>query len=43
MKEEQADLLVLGGHGHSGIKDWLYGETVNQVRHKVHIPVLVVA
>lgn len=43
VKEEQADLLVLGGHGHSGIKDWLYGETVNQVRHKVHIPVLVVA
>lgn len=43
VKEEQADLLILGGHGHSGIKDWLYGETVNQVRHKVSIPVLVVA
>ncbi|SIO54600.1 Nramp family divalent metal transporter [Chitinophaga niabensis] len=42
VKQEKADLLVLGGHGHTGIKDWIYGETVNNVRHYVHIPVLVV-
>jgi manganese transport protein len=42
VKEEKADFLVLGGHGHTGIKDWIYGETTNQVRHKVKIPVLVV-
>jgi manganese transport protein len=42
VKEEKADFLVLGGHGHTGIKDWIYGETTNQVRHKVRIPVLVV-
>jgi manganese transport protein len=42
VKEQQADLLVLGGHGHRGLKDWLYGETVNYVRHYVHIPVLIV-
>jgi manganese transport protein len=42
VKEERADFLVLGGHGHTGIKDWIYGETTNQVRHKVRIPVLVV-
>ncbi|MVT11517.1 Nramp family divalent metal transporter [Chitinophaga tropicalis] len=42
VKEEEADFLVLGGHGHTGIKDWIYGETTNQVRHKVRIPVLVV-
>ncbi len=40
--EEKADFLVLGGHGHRGFKDWLYGETANQVRHQVRIPVLVV-
>ena len=40
--EENADFLVLGGHGHRGFKDWLYGETTNQVRHRVKIPVLVV-
>lgn len=42
VKAERADFLVLGGHGHTGIKDWIYGETTNQVRHKVKIPVLVV-
>ncbi|WP_143305227.1 Nramp family divalent metal transporter [Chitinophaga vietnamensis] len=42
VKEEHADFLVLGGHGHRGIKDWIYGETANQVRHRVSVPVLVV-
>lgn len=42
VKEEKADFLVLGGHGHTGIKDWIYGETANQVRHQVKIPVLIV-
>lgn len=42
VKDEKADFLVLGGHGHTGIKDWIYGETANQVRHHVRIPVLVV-
>ena len=42
VKEEQADMLVIGAHGHSGVKDWLYGETINTVRHELRIPVLVV-
>lgn len=42
VQENKADLLVLGGHGHTGIRDWIYGETVNSVRHFVHIPVLIV-
>ncbi|MFY0254855.1 Nramp family divalent metal transporter [Chitinophaga sp. 30R24] len=42
VQEENADFLVLGGHGHRGFKDWLYGETANQVRHRVKVPVLVV-
>ena len=37
-----ADMLVIGAHGHRGIKDLLYGETVNAVRHDLKIPVLVV-
>ena len=36
------DLLVLGGHGHTGFKDLLFGTTVDSVRHKVNIPVLIV-
>ena len=42
INEESADILVIGAHGHSGIKDWLYGETINSVRHEVRIPVLIV-
>lgn len=42
-REQQADMLVIGAHGHSGIKDLLYGETVDAVRHEVKIPVLVVS
>lgn len=42
VKEQQADLLVIGAHGHRGFKDILYGETVNAVRHGLNIPVLVV-
>jgi manganese transport protein len=40
--EYNADLLVIGAHGHRGLKDLLYGETVNAVRHDLKIPVFVV-
>lgn len=42
VQDEDADLLVMGAHGHRGIKDLLYGETINKVRHELKIPVLVV-
>ena len=37
-----ADLIVMGAHGHRGIKDLIFGNTINGVRHEVKIPVLVV-
>jgi len=40
--EEGAEILVIGAHGHSGLKDFIYGETVNTVRHELQIPVLIV-
>jgi manganese transport protein len=43
VKDENADLLVIGAHGHTGLKDWIYGETINSVRHELKIPVLVVS
>jgi len=43
VKEAAADLLVIGAHGHSGVKDWFYGETIDAVRHKLKIPVLIVS
>ena len=40
--ELQPDLVVMGAHGHTGIKDIIFGTTINGVRHKVNAPVLVV-
>jgi nucleotide-binding universal stress UspA family protein len=42
VKEEQVDLLIIGAHGHTGIKDFIYGTTINAVRHELRIPVLIV-
>jgi manganese transport protein len=42
VREEKADMLVIGSHGHTGLKDFIYGETVNSVRHELKIPVLIV-
>jgi manganese transport protein len=42
VKEEKADMLVIGAHGHRGLQDFIYGETVDAVRHALKIPVLIV-
>jgi manganese transport protein len=36
------DLLVLGSHGHRGVADLVHGTTVERLRHRVKVPVLVV-
>jgi len=41
--EHKSDMLVIGAHGHSGLKDLIYGQTVDAVRHELKIPVLVVS
>lgn len=41
-REVNADMIVMGAHGHTGLKDFIYGETVNTVRHELRIPVLIV-
>jgi manganese transport protein len=41
-REIQPDLLVMGAHGHGGIKDLIFGNTINPVRHELNIPILVV-
>jgi manganese transport protein len=42
VEDEHIDFIVMGSHGHKAIKDLIFGTTVNKVRHKVKIPVLVV-
>ena len=41
VKENNCDLLVIGSHGHKAAYDWLFGETVNSVRHLIDIPVFI--
>lgn len=36
------DILILGAHGHSLLKDILFGTTVDAVRHKIAIPLMIV-
>ena len=42
INEGDFDVLVMGTHGHTGIKDLLFGTTVNKLRHKISIPLLIV-
>ena len=37
------DLLVMASHGHSGIKDLIFGTTINAVRHKIKVPMMIVS
>ena len=42
IKEFDADLLVMGAHGHTLIKDLIFGTTLDTVRHRIRIPILIV-
>jgi len=42
VKEFDADLLVMGAHGHKIIKDLIFGTTVDAVRHRINIPLFIV-
>jgi manganese transport protein len=42
INQTDADILVMGAHGHKGLKDIIFGSTVDKVRHQVKIPVLIV-
>jgi manganese transport protein len=36
------DLVIMGAHGHGGLKDLIFGDTINPVRHHLEIPMLIV-
>lgn len=42
VREHGIDLLVVGAHGHRGIADVVHGSTINELRHRLDIAVLVV-
>ncbi|RPJ63107.1 MAG: universal stress protein [Acidobacteria bacterium] len=39
-EDRQVDLVAMATHGHRGVADVLHGETVDRVRHKLRMPVL---
>ncbi|MBP2683226.1 MAG: iron/manganese transporter, partial [Deltaproteobacteria bacterium] len=41
IKKHGVELLVVGAHGHKGFSDWLYGSTIDELRHRLNISVLV--
>lgn len=42
VQEEKVDLLVIGAHGHRGLKDFIFGTTISKVRHGLNIPIFIV-
>lgn len=42
INEGNFDILILGAHGHNWMKDIIFGTTVDAVRHKVKIPLLII-
>jgi manganese transport protein len=41
-REIQPDLVIMGAHGHGGLKDLIFGNTINPVRHNLQVPMLIV-
>jgi manganese transport protein len=42
LRSDPVDLLVVGSHGHGMVRDLLFGQTVDRVRHHLEIPMLIV-
>lgn len=42
VKEAKVDILVMGSHGHQTIKDILLGTHIDEIRHHIHIPLMIV-
>lgn len=40
--EHEPDLVIVGSHGHRGVGDFVHGTSVERLRHRVSMPVLVV-
>ncbi|MDB5353033.1 MAG: natural resistance-associated macrophage protein metal ion transporter [Planctomycetota bacterium] len=41
LRRDPVDLLVVGSHGHGLVRDLLFGQTVDRVRHGLEIPMLI--
>ena len=41
LRHDPVDLLVVGSHGHGLVRDLLFGQTVDKVRHRLEVPMLI--
>jgi manganese transport protein len=41
-RECEPDLVIMAAHGHTGLQDLIFGATINDVRHRLNVPILVV-
>ena len=41
-EDQQCDLIAMTAHGHRLLGDLFFGSTINEVRHKAQVPVLLV-
>ena len=41
-RQIRPDLVIMGAHGHGGLKDLIFGTTIDPVRHKLDAPMLIV-
>jgi len=41
-RQIRPDLVIMGAHGHGGLKDLIFGTTINPVRHNLDVPILIV-
>ncbi len=41
LRGNPVDLLVVGSHGHGMVRDLLLGQTVDRVRHRLEVPMLI--
>lgn len=41
-RQMRPDLIIMGAHGHGGLKDLIFGTTIDPVRHDLDVPMLIV-
>jgi len=40
--QHHPDLVIVGSHGHKGVGDFVHGTTVDALRHRVTVPIMVI-
>ncbi len=41
LRQEGSEVLILASHGHKQVLDWILGETIDKLRHKLEIPIFI--